>query len=332
MTFNLQVRHALGLDDLAMEVPELRTIYNWRRRVREHAEATGTNLFQEVCAQVTDEQLEALELKTEWQRVDSTQMLSNLAEISRLELVISLVQKLWRLLSDDERAPWEEAAGPYVSRRPYQVCYGIKAGYTHEHLHDLGHLLLEWAKREDLFDEAQLRLIERVLSEQYSVSVVDDKEVLRVRWDSEIGADSLQSPHDEEATYRVKGGESYHGGYVAGVSETCDPENDLQLITDVQVAANKTDDAELLERSLDGQAERGVEVEAVTSDGGYTGPRAEAACTRDEIEHRATRMRGGESRSEKLSWDAYEWRLNEDGEPVAVRCPRRKEAALKEGK
>lgn len=161
LTFNLQVRHALGVDNLTMEVPELRTIYNWRRRVREHAEETGTNLFQEVCAQVTDDQLEALEVKTQWQRIDSTQMLNNLAKMSRLELVISLVQKLWRSLSEEERASWEEAAGPYVSQRPYQVCYGIEAGHTDEHLHDLGRLLLEGAKREDLFDEKQRRLIER---------------------------------------------------------------------------------------------------------------------------------------------------------------------------
>lgn len=179
MTFNLQVRHALGLDDLAMKVPELRTIYNWRRRVREHAEATGENLFQRACEQVTDEQIQALEIKTEWQRVDSTQMLSNLAQMSRVELVISLVQKLWRSLGEEDRAPWEERAEPYVSARPYQVCYGIKSGETHEHLHELGHLLLEWAKREDLFGDNERGLIERVLSEQYSVAVVDEKEVLR---------------------------------------------------------------------------------------------------------------------------------------------------------
>lgn len=323
VTFNLQVRHALGLDDLAMKVPEFRTIYNWRRRVREYAEATGENLFQRACEQVTDEQLEALEIKTEWQRVDSTQILSKLAEVSRLELVISVMQKLWRSLSAEDRAPWEAAAGPYVSQRPDQICYGIKAAYTHEHLHDLGHLLLDWAKREDLFDEDESRLVERVLSEQYSVSSDGEKEFLLLRWDSEIGADSLQSPYDEEATYRINGGKGYHGGYVAGVSETCDPENDLQLITDVQVAPNTTDDATLLE--------------AVNSDGGYTGPRAEAACAKHDVERRwtiadrATRMRGVESRSEELGWEAYEWCFDEDGEPVAVRCPRRKEATLKKG-
>lgn len=75
---------------------------------------------------------------------------------------------------------------------------------------------------------------------------MDGKPCLRVLWETEIDAGSLQSPHDVEATFRIKGGKSYRGGYVAGLSETCDPENDLQMITDVQVAPNASDDAKLL--------------------------------------------------------------------------------------
>jgi hypothetical protein len=46
----------------------------------------------------------------------------------------------------------------------------------------------------------------------------------------------LHSPHDPDATYRQKGGEEYSrtlSGYVVGISETCDPEAPVQLITDV---------------------------------------------------------------------------------------------------
>ena len=39
-----------------------------------------------------------------------------------------------------------------------------------------------------------------------------------------------------EATFRQKGGQ----GYVANLTETCDPDNELQLITQVQVAPNNT--------------------------------------------------------------------------------------------
>lgn len=80
-------------------------------------------------------------------------MLSNLAQMSRLQLVVSVVQKLWKALAQCERTRWEEAARPYVSQRPYHVCSWIKAGHTHEHLHTLGKLLLEWGEHPDLFGE-----------------------------------------------------------------------------------------------------------------------------------------------------------------------------------
>ena len=45
---------------------------------------------------------------------------------------------------------------------------------------------------------------------------------------------TLQSPDDREATYRKKGNEAARG-YVANISETCHPENEVQLITSVSV-------------------------------------------------------------------------------------------------
>ena len=95
----------------------------------------------------------------------------------------------------------------------------------------------------------------------------------------QISAESLQSPHDPDATYRRKGGEEYPGRYVVGVSETRDPEAEVQLITDVQVAPNTTDDQVLLKRSLEGQFERDVALEEMTTDGGFTGPEAEEVCS-----------------------------------------------------
>ncbi len=46
--FNLQVRHALGLRDLGSAIFTRRTLYHFRRRVREYEEETGINLYQRV--------------------------------------------------------------------------------------------------------------------------------------------------------------------------------------------------------------------------------------------------------------------------------------------
>ncbi len=41
----------------------------------------------------------------------------------------------------------------------------------------------------------------------------------------------------------MKRGKEYRGGYVANVSETTDVENLVQLIPDMQVEPNQTDDS-----------------------------------------------------------------------------------------
>lgn len=327
--FNLQVRHALGLHDLRTDVFRLRTVYNFRKRVREYAETEGVNVMQQVFEQVTDEQLEAVALETGWQRMDSTQVLSNLAAMTRLELLVSVVQSVYRQLDEQHQAQWKERLGDYLDGRPHNVCYRIPSNETDEHLQRIGALL------RDLADELHAKapdsdaftLAQRVLDEQYEQHP-DGTVALRPA--NEVSTTSLQSPHDPEATYRVKGG-SGHRGYVANVSETADPQNPVQLITDADAEPNQTDDAELLADSLDRQSDRGIEVDKITVDGGYTGPTAEAACEEHDVDLRATRMRGGTGDPDTFGWDEYAWEVDDDGTPISVTCPQDETAELQPG-
>jgi hypothetical protein len=76
-----------------------------------------------------------------------------------------------------------------------------------------------------------------------------------------------------------------------------------------------------MEQSLNDQAERNIDVNKLTTDGGYTGPKGHAACEKHEVELRATRMRGGKSSSEKWGWEEYDWEIDEEGPPTHVTCP-----------
>jgi len=328
--FNLQARHALGLHDLRSEVFSLRTLYNFRRRVRRYAQETGINLIQKVFEQVTDEQLKAVALATGWQRMDSTQVLSNLAKMSRLELLVSVLQAVYKGLPEVMQERWAGRWSLYLSGRPHEVCYKIGVGELEEHLTTIGRELcaVEAALAQQAPEGDVLGLLRRVLEEQYERE--GDGEVV-LRAGGEVSAASLQSPHDPEATYRVKGGESYRGGYVVNLSETADPENVLQMITDLQVEPNWTDDATLMEQSLDNQSAREIEVDRVTTDGGYTGPRGEAAREKHEVELRATRMRGGRSAADKWGGEQYTWEFDDEGRPVAIICPQGCRAALVPG-
>lgn len=328
--FNLQVRHALGMHDLRDEVFTLRTLYNFRRRVADYARETGVNLMQKVFEQVTDEQLAAVGLEAGWQRMDSTQVLSNLSRMTRLELLVAVLQTVYRGLPEEMQARWGERWAVYLKGRPHQVCYKIPAAEVDGHLVTIGRELdaVEEELARQLEEGEVLDLIRRVLAEQYERG---EDGAVHLRPPEEVSPDSLQSPHDPDATYRVKGSKAYRGGYVVNVSETADPENPFQLITDLQVEPNRTDDATLLEQSLEGQAERGIEVERLTTDGGYTGPDAERACRRHGVELRATRMRGGRSAPDRWGYEEYTWETDDEGRVTYVTCPQGCRVPLRPG-
>lgn len=329
LQFDLQTRYALGLDDLSQNVPTLRTFQNHRRRVREHAETTGENLYEVVFGVITDEQIEKLKLKVGWQRMDSTQLLSNIAMGSRLELVLRVLQQGVTALPEARQAIWRQEQAAYVVKQPRHICYRLKNEEVPDYLRQTGKLLvalLSELEAEEGATEARA-LVARVLREQYQI---EDDETIRLREPKEITADSLQSPHDPEATYREKNGERYRG-FVSNVSETCDPENPVQLITSVQTASNNTDDGQLLAQSLAEQAERGHQVDKMTVDGGYTGPKSEEACDAHGTELHPSRLRGGKSQGKQWGWEQYSWQLTDDGIPEQVSCPQGQLAILEPG-
>ena len=329
--FNLQVRHALGLDDLRAEVFTLRTIYNFRQAVREYEKKTGIDLMRQAFEQITDEHLQLVGLAAGWQRMDSTQVLSNLAKMKRLELLLAVLQTVYQQLPENLQQHWGQRWSAYREGRPHQICYKTPKAEVEGHLLAIGRELaaLEQELSRQAPDHAALALLQRVLAEQYER---DQEGTVQLRPPDEVGTDSLQSPHDPEATYRVKGGKSFRGGYVVNVSETAAPENPLQLITDVQLEPNVTDDAVLLAQALDDQARRGITVTKVTTDGGYTGEQAESACQKHQVELRATRMRGGRSTPPRWGWEEYTWELDDEGQPTHVTCPRGCRVPLLPGK
>ena len=325
--FDIRVRYALGIEDMGGEPPfQLRTMYNFRKRVREHAAETGEHLYESVFEQVTDEHLQRFAVKTGQQRMDSTQVLSNLAQGSRLELLISVLQQVVKGMAEEEKAYWKEEAADYLKKRPHEIGYGIGGHEVEGHLHQIGILLMRMAPALQADSEGQV-LVERVLREQYQ----QEEGVLSLRSAADIDTDSLQSPHDMEASYREKQGERYPGGYVVNASETCADDNPVQLITDIQVANNVTDDGVLLQRSLRNQQERGLDIKKMTTDGGYTGPESEGFCEENGIELRPTNVRGGKSKAGNMGWEHYQWRYDDEGQPIQVVCPQGKVATLMPG-
>ncbi len=116
------------------------------------------------------------------------------------------------------------------------------------------------------------------------------------------------------------------------LSETCDPDNPVQLLTSVQLAPNTTDDGQLLKDSLAEQSARGITIKKMTVDGGYTGETGETACQDHGVQMLPTRIRGGKTAPDRWGWEEYTWLLDDDDRPQMVVCPQGQTARLKTGR
>lgn len=96
-------------------------------------------------------------------------------------------------------------------------------------------------------DSDELRILNRFLSEQAYIESSTGR--LRARDSKSIPTDSLQSVHDEDATYRKKGTKG-QSGYVLEISETCSKDNQFQLITDYKVDKNIKSDVDIIKDRL----------------------------------------------------------------------------------
>ena len=122
-----------------------------------------------------------------------------------------------------------------------------------------------------------------------------------------------------EATFRRKRNED-HVGYVTNVTETADPDNDLQLILKVQTESNTTDDAKMLANALPGLVER-TELDTMHSDGGYNSTEMDNVCRDFHIDLVQTAIRGGQPSGEGVNLADFTFAIDENGEPEQITCP-----------
>jgi hypothetical protein len=324
LAYNVQVRYALGYRDLAQTVPELRTVYNFRRRVTEYMQETGINLIEQVFEQVTDEQIEALALKTDKLRVDSTLVASNIREMSRLQLLVEVLQRVWRMLNAEDQARYEVDFEAYIKGTSGQYTYRIESGTAGTHLEAIGQLMNDLIEGLAPFyaEEKTYLLLVRVFNEHFLL----ENSKIQVKTGSNLSASSLQSPDDDEATFRRKRGEE-HQGYVTNVTETCNPENDVQLIVKVQTESNNTDDAEMLNEALPNLVER-TDVDEIYTDGGYNSPQVDETLQQEQIEQYQTAIRGNKTAEGQLGTSDFVFERDENGEPQSVTCPQGQTATV----
>jgi hypothetical protein len=316
--YDLQVRYALGYDRLGDGDFEIRSLYYFRQRLSQYNAKTGENLLEKAFEQITDAQIVNLKVRTGMQRMDSTQIASNIVSASRLQLLVESLRRVQRILNEADKVRLAETFAPYTKDSAGHYTYRVKGQEAMQgHLQKIGktiHALLADLKSA-YASESAYQVLERIFANNFHLLESGP----RAKENKELTSDCLQSVDDLEASYRTKG-TSHYKGYVANLTETCDPQNPLQLITKVQTAPNTTDDSQLLAEALPNLKQR-TELETIYTDSGHGGPATDAVLQEQHVEHIQTAIRGITPNPEKLNLADFTIKFNEDGQPVKVTCP-----------
>lgn len=279
LEFNLQWQHALGVEPADAHVCE-KTLHNFRHLMIGNERAVA--LF----VQLTKALMQADGLSAVRQRLDSTHVISNIAVLSRLGLFTETVTHFLRDLRRDAPAKLAWLGDGYAER--YLDREGFFADAKREEAQrrlpivttDLYAMVRLFADDADVILWPSYLLLVRLINEQCAtedpeVAPADSPSQPTMKDPKEVGGDTLQSPHDPDATYGHKG-----KGYEVQLAETCVPENPYEVVTAVAVNGANVSDQHATVPIIEELIENGMKPEAVTADTAYSGGENIVACAK----------------------------------------------------
>ena len=289
--FNLLYRKALGITQLDDPGPSIEVYYLFRRRIVEYELETGIDLYKLCFESITKSQVMKFNVEGNSIRMDSKLIGSNIAWYSRFQIVHEttlmaskyLSIKQLHCLKKEDRITHQTL----LNEPAEQLVYTETAESIEKRLTDLGNLmyslLTHFPNSLPYYD-----LLKRVFNEQFIVN----KKIVVPRNKKDISAQSVQNPHDPEATYRRKE-EQKVKGYITNLTETCNDKG-LNLITNAQVKNVSAPDNGFLEEAINDSQENVLsdKIENVHADGAYHSLENQKFVTKDRIELYLTGMQG----------------------------------------
>lgn len=289
LTFNVLTRYAIGINDLEENVFAEASLFNFQNRLLRHYSEHGEDLLEQVFDGLTDQQLKDFGIATDIQRGDSFLLGSNIMDYSRLGLILEVLLRLVGQLDESDKEKVEGQIGKYVTQKSSQYIFRLNKSDFPKELEKLGVIYQTFHQtfQTKYGDERIFKIFERVYFSHFVV--VEEK--VEVACSKTLGSDTLMSPDDIEATFREKG-KAYSKGFVGHISETANPKNEFNLITDVEVKPNNVDDAKILEDRIDRMVEKTPELNEYHADGLYGNPELDIKMNGHNINQIQSTMRG----------------------------------------
>lgn len=305
---------AMGLNRIGEKTISERAFYYMRSRVVDYEDKNGINLFEKVFANLKDDYIKKLGVSKKVKRIDSTLIGSNIRRLNRLKLFLEVLKCFLKELDDSNLLKLSDEIRKYKEVNTENYVFALTNDETKLKIKEIAEYLYRIKvlfENDGITESDSYKILERLVHEQINIS--DDGKKVELKDQKDLSSSSLQSPHDPDATYRKKGNQAGQG-YSVSVAETCDPENEIQIITDVIVEENNIDDSKILEDNFEKILED--ETEEIIVDGAYLNRNVQKKISSSEKSIITTAIRGRKPDSNKVSSTDFEIEDNK-----IIKCP-----------
>ncbi len=303
--FNMLVRSALGLHNADDALPTESTYYLFRKRIVEYAKEKGENLFETAFTQITKDQCKEFEVSGKRIRMDSKLLGSNIAWLSRYELIHETLRLFFNKIKKSGKLDneTESRLSELLKLEGNKVVYTCSGDEVKSRLQELGVLIYNILPLFSSSTDIHYQTLKRVFVEQYKV---EEQKMVIAREKEEISAKSVQSPHDTDCHYRNKDDQKVKG-YSINITESCDNDSPLNLIGHVDVKKASASDVDFLTDNIDKAQEVFCDkIKDAHADGAYHSPDNQQYCKDNEINLYLHAIQGAKSR--------YQFNILENGE------------------
>jgi hypothetical protein len=281
--FDIRWRHAL---DVSQDEAYLsrRSLVEFRRRLA--SQDPDMSLIRGIFENISQQAIDRLGISTRDQRVDSTHIVSNICTRGRLDLFTKTIRFFLKSLDQRrfKRIPRHIAKWYQVEPDGWfgggKVEKSIKLGKLAKYLYQL---ITRYKTDPAVKSSESYQLLERLFAEQCEIIEKPGKGKSRgpkkVRVKRRTKGIGLQSPHDPEASYGLKG-----CGYSAHVTETCNNKDKSEIITDYEVHGAGRSDKGKATAIVERLKSSGLKPKALYADGGYPSAPSALKITEKSVE------------------------------------------------
>ena len=309
--FDVRYQYALHTGSMEEQPISDRTLGRFRSRCYEYERKTGRDLLREENEALAADMAVMMKIDGTLKRMDSMMVASNIKNLTRLELLYTVLANLVNEMNS-RKVPLPENLTHYTEKDDRnQFIYHNKSDETEE---KISKVLTDCGAVNALCDESyeessNYLLFKRVLTEQ---TVYEDGAYrLRTKKDGGMNGGMLQNPSDPDATYHEKAGKGYKG-YSANLVESVG--DGCSLVTDYDLQPNTHSDSSFAKETIEKMGKQ-EEKTTLVSDGAFGGAENEKLAKENNIDLVTTNLLG--RASEDILAD---FKFSADGKTV-LRCP-----------